>query len=428
MAHGHMVAMVSSDLAQLVRLLRLNCEGEYALFCGTSSADSFQNDLSYGSSETNTTSTFDNNSSSTIPDAAADVTVIDDDDENLNRILRSFLRALVWVGALCFLICCSQSFMRLSEWWMRRHNPNYGQETSAENEEQQLDTGIISRKARLFGLTLEERKRILDNIFESTSFVYREKDKHNDKPNLNEALERASESLDVQDLETPKDTALEVHTQQSEPNRARSATAETTTEERDLELGETEEEAQTGRANEPSCTTEDICTGRDIKINKGESDDESIAEGADGDRSCCFLASDSSTTDGTDKMCSICLAEYEDQDQVILGAKCRHLFHRECASEWSAKHDLCPYCRAAMITAQQMRLAAKKVLGKKRVQEMNAIAKAKLAAAAAAAAQRAARNNAAAATTDGEHSTNRGSASESNENSSQNNTPRNSAV
>ena len=47
--------------------------------------------------------------------------------------------------------------------------------------------------------------------------------------------------------------------------------------------------------------------------------------------------------DGTD-MCAICLADYEDGEQVRV-LPCRHAFHRACIDTWLARNNACPYCK-----------------------------------------------------------------------------------
>ena len=42
--------------------------------------------------------------------------------------------------------------------------------------------------------------------------------------------------------------------------------------------------------------------------------------------------------------CSVCLIEFESDDNVIL-LKCRHTFHEHCITEWSQYKADCPNCR-----------------------------------------------------------------------------------
>jgi hypothetical protein len=71
-----------------------------------------------------------------------------------------------------------------------------------------------------------------------------------------------------------------------------------------------------------------------------------------------------------DVSCAICLCEYEENELIVSGTSCRHLFHKSCAFEWMSKHDHCPYCRKEMITADEMRATALELLGERRVNYM----------------------------------------------------------
>lgn len=73
----------------------------------------------------------------------------------------------------------------------------------------------------------------------------------------------------------------------------------------------------------------------------------------------------------SDEQCAICIDEYEEGDKVIVGDRCSHMFHRSCLLEWLEKHDVCPYCRKAMMTSEQMREAAEDVLGYERLVELS---------------------------------------------------------
>ena len=51
----------------------------------------------------------------------------------------------------------------------------------------------------------------------------------------------------------------------------------------------------------------------------------------------------------TEKLCSICLGEYEAKEVVCI-TKCSkpHIFHEECIVEWSHKQSICPVCRSPL--------------------------------------------------------------------------------
>ena len=62
----------------------------------------------------------------------------------------------------------------------------------------------------------------------------------------------------------------------------------------------------------------------------------------------------------------------EPNDLVVSGASCNHFFHTSCVLDWLDKHDHCPYCRQEMITTDQMKAAATKILGAERVAKLMA--------------------------------------------------------
>ena len=68
--------------------------------------------------------------------------------------------------------------------------------------------------------------------------------------------------------------------------------------------------------------------------------------------------------------CSICLDEYQAEDEVVIGRSCTHMFHKSCAMEWLEKQEACPCCREQMISDEQMCEAASAVLSAERIQEL----------------------------------------------------------
>ncbi|KAG0460667.1 hypothetical protein HPP92_020563 [Vanilla planifolia] len=53
--------------------------------------------------------------------------------------------------------------------------------------------------------------------------------------------------------------------------------------------------------------------------------------------------------EGTD--CSVCLAEFREEDDLRLLPKCSHAFHLQCIDTWLRAHSNCPLCRANIVSA-----------------------------------------------------------------------------
>uniref|UniRef100_A0A7S0ACQ4 RING-type domain-containing protein n=1 Tax=Minutocellus polymorphus TaxID=265543 RepID=A0A7S0ACQ4_9STRA len=68
--------------------------------------------------------------------------------------------------------------------------------------------------------------------------------------------------------------------------------------------------------------------------------------------------------------CSICLEEYQAEDEVVIGINCIHMFHKVCAIDWLEKQEVCPCCRETMISSERMSDAASTVLSAERMQEL----------------------------------------------------------
>ncbi|KAK3232185.1 hypothetical protein Dsin_004066 [Dipteronia sinensis] len=45
-------------------------------------------------------------------------------------------------------------------------------------------------------------------------------------------------------------------------------------------------------------------------------------------------------------MCSICLREFEHDEDIRILPECKHQFHINCIDEWLFSHSTCPSCRA----------------------------------------------------------------------------------
>ena len=48
-------------------------------------------------------------------------------------------------------------------------------------------------------------------------------------------------------------------------------------------------------------------------------------------------------------ICSICLQEYREDDELSELPGCHHLFHKNCLGKWIAKHGNCPYCKIPVV-------------------------------------------------------------------------------
>ena len=65
--------------------------------------------------------------------------------------------------------------------------------------------------------------------------------------------------------------------------------------------------------------------------------------------------------------CGICLTTFKDNEKLVRGILCEHVFHIQCGMRWMMYRKDCPYCRIPFITMRQFRHAALDVLGSQRV-------------------------------------------------------------
>ncbi|KAK4348528.1 hypothetical protein RND71_031283 [Anisodus tanguticus] len=56
-----------------------------------------------------------------------------------------------------------------------------------------------------------------------------------------------------------------------------------------------------------------------------------------------------------EEMCSICLGELMEGDEVRVLPQCMHIFHVPCIDVWLRSHRNCPLCRADTVTAPPQR-------------------------------------------------------------------------
>lgn len=47
--------------------------------------------------------------------------------------------------------------------------------------------------------------------------------------------------------------------------------------------------------------------------------------------------------------CAVCLAEFQEGDELRVLPKCSHAFHVPCIDTWLSSHTTCPLCRASIM-------------------------------------------------------------------------------
>ncbi|KAM0023396.1 putative transcription factor C2H2 family [Helianthus debilis subsp. tardiflorus] len=57
-----------------------------------------------------------------------------------------------------------------------------------------------------------------------------------------------------------------------------------------------------------------------------------------------------------DAMCSICLCEFEEDEELRTLPECLHSFHVSCIDMWLCSHSTCPICRTDAIPSTQILL------------------------------------------------------------------------
>ncbi|GJT95915.1 RING-H2 finger protein ATL52-like protein [Tanacetum coccineum] len=58
--------------------------------------------------------------------------------------------------------------------------------------------------------------------------------------------------------------------------------------------------------------------------------------------------------DDDEAMCSICLCEFEDNEELRTLPECLHSFHVPCIDMWLFSHSTCPVCRADAVPSSQI--------------------------------------------------------------------------
>ena len=183
------------------------------------------------------------------------------------------------------------------------------------------DHSQLAKKARLFGLTLEERKRILKEYIFAKDVRYGQ-----DSDGGAGTSSNSTKTL-------PTQVATGEAQESNELSNKKSSNKGSTT---------VDQAPPDKKNHEPAKGNDEV---KDDPLND-----------ADHERLCC-----------------ICLAEYQPGDRVLRGETCRHQFHWQCCLEWMAKpQDHCPYCRQLLVSVPNFRQGAIQCLGHKRVEDMGA--------------------------------------------------------
>jgi len=314
----------------------------------------------------------------------------DDSGRSTSEIVRDVaLIMLVGVALIVGLVCSTYGFAMISD-KLCCCCPWFRPVTNMAEFEANFDRGPVARKARLWGLTLEERAQVLQAFFKKRIFLYDkdnihkhelEKEKEQKDAEVNadgvdvEKGEVNSKELvaDVKDdeVETNEQPAVEPAAETPESDNAEADDEEDkpgSDDEKD-EDAEASVEATTNDVESGNGEKEDVTEAKDEKAtDTEESEDKKEGDADDGD--------DDEVLDDADheRICCICLNEYVKDDQLITGSQCIHKTHYACCMEWMKKHDHCPYCRQEMLTASQMRKTAQEVLGEARVKDLGAAA------------------------------------------------------
>jgi hypothetical protein len=176
---------------------------------------------------------------------------------------------------------------------------------------EEIDQGSMARKAGLWGLRLSERQAILKKVFAEKQIVYHAR-----------RFPVASVAATIEASNVDEKVSQGVAENELEENTPKKDEA---TEETDIEQGD--------GLNPPK--------------------DEEKDDDADHERVCC-----------------ICLAEYEEGCTLLKGSSCVHKFHYDCAAVWLLRHDECPYCRILLVSPKDFREAAIPLLGEGRINDL----------------------------------------------------------
>ncbi|GFH45523.1 hypothetical protein CTEN210_01997 [Chaetoceros tenuissimus] len=188
----------------------------------------------------------------------------------------------------------------------------------------------------LKGLTEEERLRVLERVLDCRPYskelgamVKLEQEKAEENKKLlamEQALLKQSDSLEKKDDETV----------QGEKQKGKDANVDTTEDEKE----EKEEENILQRVWKEF--------GNQGNGNKKEDAKDEVTE-----------------------TCAICMEDYEENEDVIIGDGCVHMYHKDCLLKWmKAKHDFCPYCREYAFPIKDFVSIAKEQVSEERFKEL----------------------------------------------------------
>jgi hypothetical protein len=191
---------------------------------------------------------------------------------------------------------------------------------------EETDQGVVAKRAGLWGLLLSERQEILRHLFADKQIVYHAK----------QVVDVAAAAVVNEDVPTPVKDEGEGEGDSNETDIEQGAVS--TPPKDDAKDDNDDENPKSEKKNANA---------------KDEPEDDSMDD-ADHERVCC-----------------ICLAEYEEGRALMTGMSCIHKFHYDCSMDWLLRHDQCPYCRKCLVPPKDFREAAIQVLGPERVKYLS---------------------------------------------------------
>jgi hypothetical protein len=198
---------------------------------------------------------------------------------------------------------------------------------------EEVDQGSVARKAGLWGLRLSERQEILKQVFAEKQTVYH-------------ARRVVASHADTVEAENVDEEVPQLVTKNEfERNMPKKDEAK---EETDIEQGESASPSKDRVRDAKFNDNVDEAVEKTVKDEPEDSKDD-----ADHERVCC-----------------ICLSEYEEGCTLLTGSSCVHKFHYDCSMVWLLRHDECPYCRMLLVSPADFREAAIPLLGQGRIKEL----------------------------------------------------------